>query len=288
MLKNLCRCGLAVLALLSSGCTPKRLTDPVHHSARRSRQLMVLAAVEARHIPDADVRLTRQLNIANEVLAQYGKDGAVEVLHEATETLNGVGKQLTGHALLAGWVSVAQLARRASAGQLATDASDRAVRELERLPDPAERCDYVMGVAEEVSHAVGAPAAVALLMKSGTWAASILQPETRRSARLAFASALFNLEDYEAGAAVLRQENDPLWSSEAMMRLASPGSYYAFARNEVVNGAVAAQVTNTALSEDAADRAAPAAAAVPRQQYGKQLGFEGVFEGRTTSTASER
>jgi hypothetical protein len=152
-MKDLVCC--CAVVLLASGClTPRRLTDPVHHNARRSGQLMALAAAEAKAIPDADVRLTRQLNIANEIQLRYGKDDAVEALLQATETLNSVGAQLNGHALLAGWVSVAQIGRRASAGPLATDAVARAVRELERMPNVAERCDYLIDVAEELTQAL--------------------------------------------------------------------------------------------------------------------------------------
>lgn len=282
MRMSLCRCAVTMLALLVTACAgPRRLTDPVHHTSRRSRQLMVLAAGEARLIPDADVRLTRQLNIANEILSQHGKDGAVEALHHATETLTTVGRQLSGHALLAGWVSVAQLARRSSSDALATEAAGRAVNELERIPDPAERCDYVMGVAEEVSHSIGSPSAATLLMKSGDWAAAIIDSSTRRSARLAFASALFNLEDYEAGTAVLRKENDPLWSSDAMVSLASPGSFVAMAGKAPRDIPVIAVESRAASDSDY--RAPPPAAA--SQSYGKELGFQSVFEGRTSSTA---
>ena len=102
----------AVLAALAvSACAnQKRLTDPVKHSTTRSRQLMVLAAQEARHIPDADVRLTRQLNIANQILTQYGTEGVSDAPKQATETLNTAGSQPTGHAVLAGRARVAQLA----------------------------------------------------------------------------------------------------------------------------------------------------------------------------------
>jgi hypothetical protein len=291
MKKVLFYCGLVAVAAC---VTPKRLTDPVHHSSGRSQQLMVLAAVEARHIPDADVRLTRQLNISNEILQHYGKDGAVLALHEATETLSLVGGQLTGHALLAGWVSVAQLARKASDGALATEAARRALLELERMPSPADRCDYVIGVAEELSLTLGAPAAIALLVKTGDWAAGIEQRETRRTARLAFASALFILEDYEGGATILRKENDPLWSSDSMVQLASPSSYYAVARAEAPVAAPSTEVVVRAAeptsrlfnfsSESVEGDLAPPAVAPPA--YGKQLGFQPVFEGRTSSTAA--
>jgi hypothetical protein len=283
MKKLLSHC--AVVTVLSTACmTPKRLTDPVHHSSGRSQQLMVLAAGEARQISDADVRLTRQLNIANEILQHYGKDGAVLALHEATQTLASTGDRLTGHALLAGWVSVAQLARRASDGALSTEAAARAVLELERIPSPADRCDYVMGVAEEVSHTFGAPAAIALLDKSGDWASSIEQEQTRRSARIAFASALFNLEDYDAGATVLRKEKDALWSSDAMLQLASPTSYYAVAQAQAAPTPVAPLAdAPPAITFDAE---APVAQPSPPPAYGKQLGFEPVFEGRVSSTAA--
>lgn len=294
---KLVACAVALLAF-SSCLASKRLTDPVHHSSRRSSQLMVLAAGEARAIPDADVRLTRQLNIANEILLRYGKDGASEALLAATETLNTVGPSLDGHALLSGWVSVAQIARRASAESLATDAVTRAMREIERMPDVAERCDYVIDVAEEASHTLGAPQAVALLMKSGDWAQSIGSTQDRRSARLAFASALFNLEDYDAGAAILRKEQDALWSSDALIQLASPGTMLAssnrsFDQSARVNVAAPVEVDSEAVSEVSSarrglfsfssDQSPAPAQPVQQRKYGKKLGFESVFQGRSSS-----
>jgi hypothetical protein len=246
-----------------------------------------------RSIPDADVRLTRQLNIANEILLRFGKEGASEALLEATETLNTVGPHLDGHALLSGWVSVAQIARRASADGLATDAVTRAMREIERMPNVAERCDYVIDVAEEASHALGAPQAVALLMKSGDWAQAIGSTQDRRSARLAFASALFNLEDYEAGAAILRKEQDALWSSDALIQLASPGTMLASSSrrleesahvnvpsvSEAVSDVTAARPGLFSFSSEPAVSSPP----VPQHKYGKKLGFESVFQGRSSS-----
>jgi hypothetical protein len=47
-------------------------------------------------------------------------------------------------------------------------------------------------------------------------------------------------------------------------------------------------VVATASEEsDSPRRASPPPAPVQQQQYGKQLGYESVFEGRTSSVASE-
>jgi len=273
---------VVALVSLAACASQKRLTDPVQHSTKRSRQLMVLAAQEARHIPDADIRLTRQLNIANQILNQYGTEGVSDALRQATDTLNSAGPQLTGHAVLAGWVSVAQLSRRAKDSTLATQSVTRAVTELERIADPAERCDFVMGVAEEVAHTLGPESAIALLEKSGNWAGSIINDSTRRSARLAFASALFNLEDYEAGATILRKESDPVWSSDAMVALAQPVSYYADAHRS--RGAPVALAAEAPPAPEAAARE-ESPIVQPNAAYGKSLSFDSVFEGRTSSTA---
>jgi hypothetical protein len=286
---------IAVACALLAGCTgPMRLSDPVHHNAARSRQLMVLAAVEANNIADADGRLTRQLNIANEVLDRFDKEATVEVLTEATRTLTVAGKDLTGHARLAGWVSVAQLSRRAKDMPHATSAVDRAVTEVEALPDVAERCQYVMGVAEELNNIQGPVPAISLLMKAGGWADAIDNRANRRSARLAFAGALFNLDDYEAGAAVLRKEKDAIWSSDTLLGLASPGSAYvavatrdadAVARPEAVEAEITTARGVSRRGYEDAPEAAPQQAITPR--YGKALGFESIFQGRKESVASE-
>src|SRR4051794_8442157 len=57
--------------LLVAGCDAKKVSSSVKKTADRSRRLTVLAASEAGNIVDADARLTRQLNIAEQVLLRF-------------------------------------------------------------------------------------------------------------------------------------------------------------------------------------------------------------------------
>ena len=238
------------------GCDSKKVSSSVKKTADRSRRLTILAATEAGNISDADARLTRQLNIAEQVLLRFGPEDALAVLAEASKTLRAVGPQLGSHARISGWVSVSQLARRAMGTEAAKSATAEAQRELEALPNLAERCQYVMGVAEEVSQLQGEADAASVLVKGGQWVAAIADDTERRNARLAFAVALFNLDAYEGGVATLQLERDPTWSSDTMLALAAP----AIADNQA-SGSVAQ--TNA---------------------YGRPLGYERVFQGSQSNS----
>ena len=214
---------LVVLALsvIATGCNGKKVTSVPNVTGDRSRRLSVLAATEAGRIQDPDARLTRQLNIADQVQQRYGAEDALAVLDEASKTLREVGPALDGYTRISGWVSVSQLARKAAGTAAAEGATKEAQAALEALPETGERCQYVLGVAEEVSHLQGDAQAVALLVKGGQWAKGIDDADQRRAARLAFAIALFNLNAFEGGVESLRGEDDPAWSSDTMLALAS-------------------------------------------------------------------
>ena len=239
-----------------TACHGKKVSSSVKKTADRSRRLTILAASEAGNIRDADARLTRQLNIAEQVLQRFGNEDALTVLAEAEKTLKSVGPQLSSHARISGWVSVSQLARRAVGTEAAKAATAEAQRELEALPNLAERCQYVMGVAEEVSQLQGEADAAAVLVKGGQWVASIEGDTERRNARLAFAVALFNLDAYEGGVATLQLERDPSWSSDTMLALASPPP----ADNDV---SVSNKLSNA---------------------YGRPVAYEQVFQGSTQNS----
>ena len=135
--------------------------------------------------------------------------------------MHDVGPALDGYTRISGWVSVSQLARKSMGNAMAESAAKDAQKELEALPDTGERCQYVLGVAEEVGQSQGDDAAIALLTKGGEWAKGITDSTDRRGARLAFAIALFNLNAYEGGVASLRGEEDATWSSDTMLAIAS-------------------------------------------------------------------
>lgn len=280
--------GLLVgLSLTVTACNQKKVTTVVTANADRNRQLTVLAASEASRIKDPDSRITRQLNIAELVLARFGADDAHAVLTEATKTLREVGGGLGSHARISGWVSVSQLARRAvgiahdGLSTTAKQATAEAQRELEALPDVGERCQYVLGVAEEVSQLSGEAAAVELLTKGGTWAKGIASDNERRTARLAFAVALFNLNAYESGVATLRSEEDPTWSSDTMLALASmDANRYENEHAVATPSGLAAVFGAQAPAKEAPRAPAPAPSSM---RYGRQLGYDSVFRGSTSS-----
>lgn len=244
--------------LVVTGCNEKKVSGSVKKTADRSRRLTILAASEASNIRDADARLTRQLNIAEQVLTRFGAEDALTVLGEADKTLRTVGTQLSSHARISGWVSVSQLARRARGTEAAKAATREAQRELEALPSLAERCQYVMGVAEEVSQLQGEADGAAVLVKGGQWVAAIEDATERRNARLAFAVALFNLDAYDNGVATLRLENDASWTSDTMLALAAP-------------------IASPSSYKPAEAPAAPST-------YGRPVAYEKVFQGSMSNS----
>jgi hypothetical protein len=284
---------LASLALwmLSLGCNHRpRISDNVAKTTARSRQLSILAAREAGNIRDTDARLTRQLNIASQVLHRFSKSDATIVLRDVVTTLAEKGRELNSHARLSGWVSVSQLSREADDKKLAIDAIVQAGKELEAIENPAERCQYVMGVAEEISQLQGEAEAAELLVKGGKWVSSIEDTAERRMARRAFAVALFNLDDYDGAVATLRHEQDPVWSSDTMLQLAapdasepSPRAYAARRESKRSPGAAMAMEREDSAQ---APMAMPVAAGVGDGRYGKRLGFSEVFQGKQVSATA--
>ncbi|MBX7098976.1 MAG: hypothetical protein K1X89_14800 [Myxococcaceae bacterium] len=285
---------VALCCFAASGCHERKVTSTVNVTFERSRKLSVLAAAEAGNITDSDARLTRQLNIAEQVLKRYGKEDALTVLGDASKTLKEVGPKLGSHARISGWVSVSQLARRASGTDAAQAAATQAQAELEALPSLADRCQYLMGVAEEISHSEGEAAATALLGKGAEWAGDIKDSDERRSARLAFAVALFNLNAYESGVTTLRSEGDAAWSSDTMLALASKdadgvvGSVQAYASAPAAEAyaepALGAMAARRLDSAGATLRARPAAPGAPA--YGRAVGYETIFQGASQSRST--
>lgn len=255
-----------LLGLVSAGCqTQPRITGTLTPSATRSQKLMAMAADEAGNIPEPDMRLTRQLNLANQQIHRGWKTDAQTTLTHAAQTLKSKdAAQLNDHARVSGWISISQLGRQTGTAELAAQACDNAVAVMEKIEDPAKRCQYVFGIANELQYHKGQPAAAAILSKAGPWTRSIDHLQQRRDALVSFASALFNFDDYIAGQGMLRQDDDPAWRSDTLARLAN-------------------------FPPAPASMALDKSAASPQQvqPYGKQLDFGSIFENKTKSNTSK-
>ncbi len=257
--------GGATLFALPLGCNnAPRITGNLNPTAPRSQKLMALAAEEAGQIPEPDMRLTRQLNLADQQIRRGWPADAQATLSWARDTLRSKdAKQLNDHATVSGWISISQLARQIKAMDLATDACESAVGVMEKLEDPAKRCQYVFGVANELQYLKGKPAAAAIMAKSGPWTKSIDNLQQRREAEVSFASALFNFDDYAAGQAMLRQDDDAAWRSDTLARLAAIP----------VGGAPSAVAAEPRMD-------APKA-------FGRSLDYEKVFQNQVKSNTSK-
>ena len=275
---------LAVL-LLAPACATMKANE-------RSRKLTVLAAREAANITDADSRLTLQLNIANGALDRFEPEDGMAIISEVAKTLRVEREQLRGRTRLSGWVSASQLSRRAKSNAAAAEATRAAAQELEDLGDQAERCQYLLGVAEEVRLSQGDVAAVELLSKGGVWASAIDNREERRQARLAFADALLELSAFDNAVVVLRHENDATWSSSTLLALAASPQATATAftysrgaeRRSMPTMYIASDSPPAEASESVEQQSpAPAPTKRARPGFGKSVSFSDVFQDRSSS-----
>jgi hypothetical protein len=220
------RIALFLLALAGvpflGGCGgPPPVSGDIQANEGRSQKLMALSAQEAGHIPDADMRLTRQLNLADLQIDRGWSDNARDTLTAARNTLGSPeAAKLNDQIRLSGWVSISQLSRRIHDMADAAIATDTALVELERIEDPAKRCEYVMGLANELQYIKGKPAAAALLAKAGPWTKWIDNLSWKRQALVAFATALFNLDDFDAGQKMVEQETHAAWRSDVLATMA--------------------------------------------------------------------
>ena len=263
----------------------KPLTGHVQASAERSRRLMALAAQEAAAITDVDVRLTRQLNLADSQMQSLWKPDARTTLASAVSTLRSPeAAQLNDHARLSGWISISELSRQADDKLAAIDACDGAAKAMLAIEDPARRCEYVMGIANELQYLKGKPAAAALLALAAPWTPSIDDVSRRRQAVVSFASALFNLDDYSAGQRMLQSETDAAWRSDILTQLSS------------LAGQGDSRASDTRYKSAERQSLAPVMSAnqgaldnrVPEQMqsqpyFGRQLGYRSVFQSNLKS-----
>lgn len=187
-------------------------------------RLLHMAGEEAALIQDGKLRLARQLAIAFRQNANGRYGDARSTLARARQTLAAAEcGALNDHDRLAGWISVSELCRGASDGNGAGQALDQAIRHLQQMNPPHERCQYVLGVAREAKALHGVPAATLILLDGGGWAVEIPDVARRRQAYLAFVNQLLGFGDYDSALKVLRNDTDATWRSDTLLALADSG-----------------------------------------------------------------
>ena len=264
-----CHVLFATLFFLDGCGGPPPVSPHLQQSESRSQKLMALAANEAGKIAEPDQRLTRQLNLADLQSSRGWTADARVTLSAASKTLASPdAAKLNDHARISGWVSISELSRRIDDMPSASTATEAALREMERIEDPSKRCQYVMGLANELQYIKGKPAAAALLAKAGPWTKSIDSVPQRRQALVAFSTALFNLDDFAAGQTMLSHETDAAWRSDVLASMAqfampAEGSIQFAAKQEL---------------------SAPAAT---QPFYGRSLNFDQVFKNQKSSQTSK-
>ncbi len=265
---------ITVLAALGSwalfmygGCAgPDPVTGLIRRTEARSQQLLAMAVDEAAQIDDVDVRLTRQLNLAEQQILRGWKADARNTLGDCRSTLSSADAALlSDHARLSGWVSASELARQIKDVDGAALACDGAVAAVNKIADPTVRCQYVMGVSNELQFIKGPGSAASMLSQAGPWTSSIADEQSRRHAVICFATALFNLDEYPSGQSMLRNEGDAAWRSRMLSQLAMVTTA---GRRDGAASTVAAQY----------DRASEDVVATPSAFYGKNLEYRNVFQ----------
>ena len=244
----------------------------------RGRQLIALAATEAAKIADVDTRLTRLLNLADLQIQRGWKTDAPRTLGDVVVTLRSKdAMQLSEQARISGWVSVSQLSRSCDDVAQAQAACDGALAAMRAIEEPARRCEYVIGVCNEIQYLKGKPAAVSLLAEAGPWSRSIDDVQRRRQAVVAFASALFNLDDFAAGQKMIQFEEDAAWRSATLTQLATMAE-----QNEVKYKAVR-MASDAGAASAATDQRAMNAPSTPSAAFGRELDYIQIFKGQRNS-----
>lgn len=264
-----------------SGCKDDRpISGVVRVSPDRGKRLLALAAREAAAIKDIDARITRQLNLADQQLNRGWKEEAQQTLGEAVTTLqSGDAASLNDHARMSGWISVSQLSRQASDLPRADAASQSAVAALRQIENPAVRCEYVMGVANELQYSRGMGEASKVLGQAGAWTQSIDDVARRRQAVVSFASALFNLDDYAAGQKMLQHEGDAAWRSETLQKLAQLAAEQApVVRDQALRASMPKAAASEAREQNEADGSFSAS-----PYFGRRLDYKTVFQNQSKS-----
>jgi hypothetical protein len=165
-------------------------------------------------------RLTRQLNIANRQTQNNRQPEARQTLAQARQTLEKADKPaFTDQQRLAGWISLAELARKADDKPFANSALDQAIAALNELNPQQLRCEFVLGVERELRQLRGDKPAAQFLITAGDWAIELTPPSVRRAAYLEFTKELFLCNDYDGAVALLHKDQDPTWRADSLMAI---------------------------------------------------------------------
>jgi hypothetical protein len=249
----------AALAILA-GCAT---AEPTYHTVDPDR-ILTMAGQEAGQITSPLERLSTRLNIANRQSNSGRNADARATLAAARQTLESAGKfDLTDHQRLAGWISISELNRAADDRAAAGAALDNAIQYLNNLQPAYTRCQYVIGVADEINALRGQSASAELIKTAGDWAVQIPDEITRRRALATFASALFRCNDYGAAQKMLHYDPDVGWRSIQLVRISD------IARR---NGP-----SDSSLGFFFGDGATAEAAHAQSQSFGEKLDFRTNF-----------
>ncbi len=224
---------------------------------RRFEHLTELATSEVRTLPLALDRLGRFLQIAElqqnrsaAVLAETSRAEARTILENAPN------EDLPLEPQLAGWISLAELSRNAEVADESRRAGERAHALLLTLEPPAERVPYVRSLAHETRLSQGEAATVALYVSAADWASSITGSRKRRTAYMAIAHNLVDLNEVEKAAAVIRRDAESPWRAQALIALAGGQMHFQYSSQK--------SAFNTGIPGSVAGRA-PERAAYPQQ-----------------------
>jgi len=272
---------VAIGWLAQHGCAgPDALSPRLKPTSERSQKLTALSAEEAGLIPDLDVRLTRQLNIADQQISRGWKNDAIVTLAGAKKTLVSDDAHALGdHARVSGWVSISELSRQVRDTSAASFAGERAVDGVLAIKDFGKRCEYVIGVANELQFARSISEAAKFVTDSGPWTKGLESPVQRRRALVGFASVLFNLDDYTGGQKMLRYDDDVAWRTDTLASLAAmqevTGDQSLYTNKSSAPQAVMEQQTGAAIQASPTPEES--------QPFGRSLDYRSVFQNQKNS-----
>lgn len=243
--------GVGSAVLVTPGCQAGR-------DMNRTGRVLLMAAEESAYITSLQDRLERQLNIADLLIQADRKQQAVETLELARTTLRQQekdNKTIDDFRRIAGWTSIAELARQAGDRGMAIAAADDAVEALNSVEPEARRAEYVLSLAEEIRELRGEVEAGRLLEKGGKWAAKIEDTPVRRFALQTFARRLVTLNQFEEARRTLRNELDAAWRADTLVAMAEPPPPVAMNAMGMAKSPQAADVPTDAKSLDSATAA---------------------------------